>query len=245
MTMVTLSPGSKRGSVSSPLQWRGKSLELSQLSPDEQKTFVTEFEGLIGTDDSVMRALFRDRRDEIEAGIMAIKQTLNDPTFQGTYPDDQGLGICQIRPMHVGDTSATPDGKTNWSETITTGDTKQAWIGASSSDQFLVGGYSGDQAAAWGGLIIIGVASKSLTQSMRNIKFWNDRLERVPINIEDYVLRDNTNQVPVLPIPTEVYLPGSGMYAELTGVTTSAVEKFKLVGLAVGLGKLLKRDTYA
>ena len=237
---MTLSSGK---SVTSPFNWGGASYPLTDLDAEEQDTFRTEFEGLLGTQDSVIRNLFRDRKDFMEIGVMAIKQALNDPRFEGIYPSDPGMGISLIRPMHVGDTSNA--GKTSWSETIATANTRQAWIGTSSSSPFTVGGYTSDASAGWGGVIIIGVASLSLTQVVNEIKFWNDRNERVPVNVEDIGLGDNTNQVPVYPVPTELYLPKTSMYAELNGVTTSAVEYFKVIGLACGLGKLLKRTTYA
>lgn len=238
----TLSSGT---GITSPFDWGGARLQLSELDVVEKKLFSTQLEGLVGTDDSVVRAIFRDRKDIIEAAIMSIKQSLNDPTYEGIYPSDTGLGISLIRPMHVGDTSATPDGKTSWSETITAGNTRQAWIGASAADPFIVGGYSGDLSAGWGGLVLIGVESLSLTQVINEVKFWNDREERVPVNIEDMLLGDNTNQVPVFPISTEIYQPKSSMWAQLNGITTGATEYFKLIGLAVCLGKLLKRQTFA
>lgn len=239
---MTLSSGQ---SVETPFKWLGVNYQLTELDPIEEQVFKTQFEGLLGTADSGVRAMFRDRKDFCEIGVMAIKQALNSPRFEGIYPSDPSLGFSMIRPMHVGDTTATPEGKTSWSETIAAADTRQAWVGASSSDQFLVGGYTGDLNAGWGGMIVLGVGSLSLTQVMNEVKFWNDRLERVPINIEDMALGDNTNQVPIYPIPTEIFLPKSGMYAELNGVTTGAVEYFKIYGLAVGLGKLLKRQTFA
>lgn len=241
----SLSAGSRMGQVTSPFDWGGARLQLSELDNAEKNRFAMQFEGLIGTDDSVIRAIFKDRKDIIEIGIMAIKQALNDPTFEGIYPSDQGLGISLIRPMHVGDTTATPDGKTSWSTTIATANTRQAWIGASAADPFIVGGYSGDLSAGWAGLITIGVESLSLTQVINEIKFWNDRNERVPINLEDITLGDNTNQVSVFPIPTEIYLPKSSMFAQINGVTSTATEYFKLMGLAVGYGRLLKRQTFA
>ncbi len=242
MATITLSSGKV---VPNPFEWGGSRYTLTELNDNEKQIYKTQFDGLVGTDDSVVRHLFDDRKDLIEIGICAIKNYLNDVPFEGMYPADGSLGMALIRPMFVGDTTATPDGKTSWSETITTANTRQAWIGASTSDPFLVGGYSGNQAAGWGGLVLLGVASLSLTQVINEIKFWNDRNERVPVNVEDIVLGDNTNQIPVYPIPTEIYLPNSTMYATLNGVTTGATEYFKLVGVAVAYGKLLKRNTYS
>jgi hypothetical protein len=242
MATITLSSGTI---VSNPFEWGGARYTLTELNDVEKKTFLTQFDGLVGTDDSVIRHLFDDRKNMIEIGICAIKNYLNDVQFEGIYPSDGALGMALIRPMFVGDTTSTPDGKTSWSESITTANTRQAWIGASTSDPFLVGGYSGNLAAGWGGLVLLGVGSLSLTQVINEIKLWNDRNERVPVNIEDIVLGDNTNQVPVYPIPTEIYLPGSSMYATLNGVTTGATEYFKLLGVAIGYGKLLKRNTFA
>lgn len=239
---MTLSSGI---SIPSPFKWMGVSYPLDELDAEEEDVFRTQFEGLLGTADSVVRAMFRDRKDFCEIGIMAIKSAIKgNPTFAGIYPSDNELGMSLIRPMHVGDTTATPDGKTSWAETITTANTRQAWIGASTSDPFLVGGYSGDLAAGWGGLVIIGVGSLSLTSVVNEIKLWNDREERVPVNVEDLLLGDNTNQVKVYPIPTELYMPASSMYGELNGITTGATEYFKLYGLTVALGKLLKRQTF-
>jgi hypothetical protein len=242
MASITLSSGK---TVQNPFEWGGTRYSLTELSAVEKQTFTTQFDGLVGTDDSVVRHIFDDRKDMIEIGICAVKNSLNNPPFEGIYPSDSGLGMALLRPMFVGDTTSTPDGKTSWSTTITTALTRQAWIGASASDPFLVGGYSGNLAAAWGGLVLLGVGSLSLTQVINEVKFWNDRNERVPVNIEDISLADNTNQIPVYPIPTEIYLPGSGMYATINGVTTSAVEDFKLIGVCIGLGKLLKRTTFA
>ena len=200
---------------------------------------------MIGTDDAVVRHLFNDRKDMIEVAVCAIKNYLNNIAYEGIDPSDGGIGISLLRPMFVGDTTATPDGKTSWSETITTANTRQAWIGASTGDPFIVGGYSGNQAAGWGGLCILGVESLSLTQVINEVQFWNGREQRVPFNVEDIVIGDNTNQVPVFPMKTEIYLPQASMYAQLNGITTGATEYFKLIGVAIGKGILLKRTTYA
>lgn len=232
--------------IETPFKWLGVKYPLAELKPEEEEIFTTQFEGLLGTVDSVVRNMFRDRKDFIEIGIMAIKAAMSgSPEFTGIYPNDNELGMALIRPMHVGATDSSPEGKTSWSETVTAANTRQAWMGASTSDMFTVGGYASDKTAGWGGLIMLGVGSLSLTQVINEIKFWNDREERVPVNVEDISLGDNINQVPVYPIPTEIYLPKSGMYAELNGVTTGVTEYFKIYGLTIGLGKLLKRTTFA
>lgn len=232
--------------VTSPFKWLGVSYPLEELDTEEEEIFKTQFEGLFGTADSVVRAMFRDRKDFIEIGIMAIKAAMSgNPAFTGIYPNDNEIGMAPIRPMHIGATDTSPEGKTSWSETITTANTRQSWIGYSTSDMFTVGGYADDKTAGWGGLILLGVGSLSLTSVVNEIKFWNNREERVPVSVEDMLLGDNTNQVKVYPIPTEIYLPKSGIFAQLNGVTTGATEYFKLYGLCIGIGKLLKRQTYA
>jgi len=237
--------------VMSPFEWMGVKYQLEPLTGPaeqpgtEQYIFRSQFENLLGPKTSVVRQMFVDRMEFCEIGIMAIKSAIQgSPAFNGIYPGDGELGMAPIRPMHVGDTTSTPDGKTSWAETITTANTRQAWIGASANDPFLVGGYSGELSAGWGGLIVLGVGSLSLTSVINELKFYNDREERVPFSIEDMALGDNVNQVPVYDIPTELYMPASSMYTELNGTTTGATENFKIFGLCVGTGKLLKRQTF-
>lgn len=240
MATVTLSSGK---SLPSPFDYGGASLTLSQLSTEEQRVFVRDFNGLLGTDDSVERKIFDDRKDFIEVAIMAIKNWLKDPTFEGIYPSDTALGMCLIRPIQIGDTTGTPDGKTTWTETIAVAHTYQAWIGASAADRWIVGGTSGDHSAGLGGLCMIGVKSLHINPKVSEIKIWNDRNERVPVDVRDLVLGDNVNQVSIVPVPGEILLPQSELYAELAGDITG-VDYFAPVGLAIGKGTLLKRQIF-
>jgi len=240
MANVTLSSGK---SLPSPFDYGGASLALSQLTTEEQRVFLRDFNGLLGTDDSVERKIFEDRKDFIEVAIMAIKNWLKDPTFEGIYPSDTSLGMCLIRPIQIGDTTATPDGKTTWTETVAAAHTYQAWIGATTGDRWIVGGTSGDHSAGYGGLCMIGVKSLHINPKISEIKIWNDRNERVPVDVRDLVLGDNVNQVSIVPIPGEILLPQSELYAELAGDLTG-VDYFAPVGLAIGKGTLLKRQTF-
>jgi hypothetical protein len=229
--------------VNNPFYYQGAQLTLSELKPDEKAVFNRDFNGLLGTDDSVERKLFMDRKNFFEVAVMAIKNSLKDPTFEGIYPSDSGLGMCIIRPIQVGSTANPPIGKTNWTETVAVADTYQAWIGNTVNNRFIVGGIAGNATAQYGGLAFIGVKSLNINPKVSEIKIWNDRNERVPVDTRDIVLGDNVNQVSVVPIPGEIFLPLGEIYAELAGDITG-VDYFAPVGLCIGKGLLLKRETY-
>lgn len=237
---IKLSDGSV---VESTFKYGGSSYTLTQLDSEEQAAFNTHFKGLLGTDDSQIRKLLEDRKKFIEIAVSAVKNNLDNPRFEGIYPSDSAFGFTMLRPIHIGDTTATPDGKTTWTETVASASTHQAWIGASASDPFLVGGISGNLSAGWGGVVIIGVKSTHINPKVSEVKLWNNRNERVPVDTRDIVLGDNTNQVSVLPIPGEIFLPGDGMYATLAGDVTGT-DYFAPIGLLIGYGKLLKRTTF-
>lgn len=240
MAQYQLSSGTP---IASPFEYGGAKLTLSELNPEEKAIFNRHFQGLLGTDDSVERKLFEDRKDFIEVAIMAIKNWLKDPHFEGIYPSDTGLGMAIIRPIQIGDTTATPDGKTTWTETIAVAATYQHWIGNTTGDRWIVGGTSGDHSAGLGGLVMIGVKSLHINPKVSEIKIWNDRNERVPVDTRSIVLGDNVNQVSIVPIPGEILLPQSELYAELAGDLTG-VDYFAPIGLAIGKGVLLKRQTF-
>ena len=224
-------------------EYMGSSYTTVSLDDKEDAVFEQHFKGVLGTDDSQIRKLLEDRKDFIKFAVSTIKNSLDNPRFEGLYPSDSAFGMTMLRPIHIGDTSSTPEGKSTWTETVAAASTHQAWVGASAADPYLIGGISGNLSAGWGGLVIIGVKSTHINPKVSEIKMWNNRNERVPVDTRDIVLGDNTNQVSVLPIPGEVYLPGDSMYATLAGDVTGT-DYFAPIGLLIGYGKLLKRTTF-
>lgn len=212
----------------------GSKLTLASLDSEEQEIFEDNFNKLLATTDSQVRRIFEERADTIVAGIMAIKEKLNNRKFRGMNPADMEIGMGFIRPEFVKDTNVIIN---DWLVALTGMGTWDTWLSNAADD----GGFlmSEDH-----GLIITHLVSQVTPQPfVRGVHFQIGRINLIPEEVADILLGDNLNQVPVFPIPTKVVLPEDELRLDVTGVAGN--EYLKLGGLVVGLGRLLKAETPA
>ncbi|GAI73408.1 unnamed protein product, partial [marine sediment metagenome] len=76
----------------------GQKYTMAALDADEQTVLEDNFNKLLGTTDSQVRRIFEERVDTIVAGIMAIKEKLENRKFRGMNPGDAEIGMAFIRP---------------------------------------------------------------------------------------------------------------------------------------------------
>lgn len=209
----------------------GTKFSLADLSDEEQEIFDTQFSTLIGTDTSVEREIFEDRRPTILNGIRAIKYALEKPAFKGLNPADSELGFGFIRPTHV---KVSGTQLTVWGTSVTT--SWADWLGSASSAV-------GFAISANVGIILIGMKSMTSPQpflSEVNVKI--GRTQLVPVCVRSLQLGDNKNNAALLPLPTVYGLPREEFLIRIRG-DIAGTDYIIPLGFTVGLGRFLKSET--
>jgi hypothetical protein len=209
----------------------GQRYSLASLDKDEQAILEDNFNKLLATTDSQVRRILEERSDTILAGIMAIKEKLDNRKFRGMNPADMEIGFGFIRPEFVkyNDTIIN-----DWNKTLTGMGTWDRWLDASASAGFTL---SEDF-----GLIITHLVSQVTPQPfVRAVHFYIGRVDLIPEDVSDIILGDNENGVSIYPIPTKIYLPEDEFRTKITG--HAGTDYLKLGGLVVGLGRVIKAET--
>jgi hypothetical protein len=210
----------------------GQKYNLAGLDVDEQTILEDNYNKLLGTVDSQVRRILEERSDTIVAGIMAIKEKLDNRKFRGMNPGDMEIGMGLIRPEFVKDTGTIIN---DWNVTLSGMGTWDTWLSAT-------GDTSGFVMSEDHGLIITHLVSQVTTEPLiRAVHFQIGRTDLIPEDISDIILGDNTNQVSIFPVPTKIVLPEDELRLNVTG--HAGTEYLKLGGLVVGLGRLLKDET--
>jgi len=211
----------------------GQKLTMASLDAEEQAILEDNFNKLLASSDSQVRKILEERADTVVAGIMAIKEKLNNRKFRGINPADMEIGFGFIRPGFTITNSTIND---DWNVALTGMGTWDDWlyesagVGYNLSEDF--------------GLIITHLVSQVTPEPfVRNIHFQIGRTNLIPEEVSDLILGDNENGVAVYPVPTKIVLPEDELYVTVEG--HAGTEYLKLGGLVVGLGRILKYEDLA
>ncbi|MBA7644738.1 hypothetical protein ES703_52483 [subsurface metagenome] len=211
----------------------GSRFTMARLDKEEQDILEDNFNKLLGTADSQVRKILELRIDTIVAGIMAIKEKLNNRKFRGMNPADMEIGFGFIRPQFVKYGAAR---RTDWNVTLTGMDigAYERWLDGADADTAFV--LSEDY-----GLIITHLVSQVTPEPfVRGVHFQIGRIDLIPEEVSDIMLGDNENGIAVYPIPTKIVLPEDELLATVIG--HPGTDYLKLGGLVVGLGRILKAE---
>ncbi|MBA7618712.1 hypothetical protein ES703_26043 [subsurface metagenome] len=214
----------------------GSRFALASLDAEEQGILENNFNTLLGTTDSQVRKILEQRIDTIVAGIMAIKDKLNNRKFRGMNPADMEIGFGFIRPQFV---RYAGDEKTDW-DVVLSGMAVAAaaleydrWLDSDGGIAFVL--------PEDFGLIITHLVSQVTPEPLvRGVHFQIGRINLIPEEVSDIMLGDNENGIAVYPIPTKIVLPEDELLATVIG--HEGTEYLKLGGLVVGLGRILKAE---
>jgi hypothetical protein len=210
----------------------GQKYTMASLDGDEQAVLEDNFNKLLGTADSQVRRLLEERSDTIIAGIMAIKEKLDNRKFKGMNPGDMEIGFGFIRPEFVKDTNTIIN---DWNVTLTGMGTWDVWLSGAGD----TGGFTMSEDH---GLIITHLVSQVTPEPfVRAVHFKIGRIDLIPEDVSDIILGDNTNQVAIFPVPTKIILPEDEFMLKITG--HAGTDYVKLGGIVVALGRLLKAET--
>jgi len=216
----------------------GQTSQMSPLDKEEEEVFEAQFDKLFGTNDSVERELFQDRKDVILAGIKAIKFKMNGPRFTGWNPADSELGWSAIRPGHVRVNNVI---QTTWAVTFAAAGVWQRWLDGGAATTPYTAPYACGQ-------IVVGMMSLPYLASVQPLvaaaRWEIDRQVLVPFDIRPVALGDNARQVPVYPHPTVLILPRASVIARLVS-EVAGNDYVRPIGISVGLGKFLKVEAPA
>lgn len=220
-----------------PTTWslNGRTYNLADLDVNEQSYFDSAFNFILGTSDSVERALLLSRRDVVLAAVRAVKAAVSpaNPAFRGLTPGDTELGMSPIRPVHTRFASlGHPD---KWDFSINA-ETWTDWL----VDNVAATGYTLDKRM---GQVILYMKSYDVSPLGSEVKFKIGTTEFMPVDVRNIQLGDNINNVPFYPLPSMLVLPSvDSLYAQLFsdygGSTKTAIG-----GLTIGLGAFLKNAT--
>lgn len=233
------------------LELYGETYTLSGMDETEIKYYDRQFDALVGTTDSVLRAILGERKDTVFQGIRAIKSKLENRKFRGLNPRDTEIGFSLIRPGHVkgGDRgfatlNALMDGTSmGWRMWYASAVVWDDWLASAANTGFLL---SEDH-----GLIITHLSSyNSPTPYTAAVRFTFGRTQLVPIDVQDMMLGDNETNVAHFPIPTIVCLPETSLLARTVShdslrLATERIDYLRLGGFTVGLGRFLSVENYS
>lgn len=206
----------------------GVSHATGQVSPEEKALFEAVFNTMIGALTSEERALFKQRKDVIFAGLEIAKEAFNNKAFRGFNPADTDIGIQFIRPEHVN--------RVNWEVDFTTAG---AWVG------YVNDGTANDKPYSLSEdllLVIIGMASLSGVPKIDEDYVKVGKLEYSPYVLTSMKLRDNENRVAVYPTPTVVVEPKQAFLMQVRSYETGT-DVVKPIGVVFGLGRTLNKQT--
>lgn len=221
------------------VQFMGETVTTASMDSEEVSIFNEQLNLLVGGPTSVEGQLFQGRREAILIGLRAIKYKLDKPKFKGFYAQDNELSWRLIRPKDVaaGGTYASPTVKTTWAHTLTT--SYADWLYSAASTAFNLGNIDKKY-----GLIVVGIKSPltaAVIPQVAEVTFKLDRRQSIIFDIRGLRLTDNINQVPIVPIPTQLALPESDVYGKIIG-DAAQTEEVALSGVTVGLGRFLKTE---
>ena len=212
-------------------------LQLAEFDATEQEIFDKQFDALVGTDDSIRRALLGDRRSSIIDGVRAIKYQLDQQKFGGINAKDSEVAFGPIRLGHLKRANAL---LASWTfiHNATPYTFTDFLTGATAAKGFSFGTKHG--------VVIVGLQVEPLKPTERpylaEINIEVGRSILIPISVEPISEADNSHRVHIIPIPTIVGLPkgASNIMMQVSAREPSAVERIKPIGFTVGLGGFLK-----
>jgi len=197
----------------------------ARLTDEERKILEAEFATLFNVDDSMEKKMLKARLDTIIAGLEAVKFALDNKPFRGVLPADTEIGWGRIRPEHLG--------KSNWKVSIASAGWTD-WLGTWTSP------YTVHEDV---GFIVIGFKSYSASPKLAAVHAKIGRQEMVPIDVRFIKAKDNPNNVAVASIPTLILMPKVEASIRLQFDETGE-DEVEPIGVAVGLGRFLKKETY-
>lgn len=215
----------------------GSRLTLARLDAEEQAIFEDNFNKLLATTDSQVRKILEQRVDTIVAGIMAIKEKLNERKFRGLNPADMEIGMGVIRPGYTKNGNAAKGAldaiNTDWDLPLTGMGNWDGFLGSTATAGYVL--------PEDFGLIVTHVVSQVTPEPfIRTLHFEIGRIDLIPEDVSNILLGDNENGVAVYPVPTKIVLPEDEFLVRAEGRT--GTDYLQLGGLVVGLGRILKTE---
>lgn len=212
----------------------GQKFTMAPLDAEEQSILEDNWNKLLGTTDSQVRRIFEERADTIVAGIMAIKEKLENRKFRGMNPGDAEIGFGFIRP-HFTRLNADAAGaeRDDWRVTYAVIGT---WVNYLSGGAVIPTPFTLSE--DHGFIITHLVSQESPSPFTREVQFRIGRVTLIPEDVSDLLIGDNLNGVSVFPIPTKFVLPEDELAVTANG--EPGTDHLKLGGLVVGMGRLLK-----
>jgi len=206
----------------------GISHSTAPLTPEERKLFEAVFNTMIGALTSEERALFKQRKDVILAGLEIAKALFDHKSFKGFNPADTDIGIQFIRPEHFN--------RTDWAVNFTTAG---SWVGFVNDGSNNDSPYSLNEDLL---VVMIGVASLATVPKIDEQYVKVGKLEYSPYVLSNIQLRDNENRVSIYPTPTVVVEPKQAMLMKVRSYSTGN-DVIRPIGVVFGLGRTLNKQT--
>lgn len=216
----------------SKFEYLGSTITTAKMNPVEENMFNAQYDNALVTVDADERRILQDRKLFVKNFVEAMKDHFK-AAFGGYQAADTEVGMSFIRPGHVGFTATR-----TWAVTIASSTAYQDWV-ASSGSPLSTGGTDGDA-----GLVAFYLKSFATAPKISEILVKGvGRNEFIPTDVRSIALGDNTNQVPIIPIPTLMSLPKESLHIRIKGDTVGD-DIVALGGFMVGLGRYLKKETY-
>ena len=206
----------------------GVSHSMIEPSADEKELFNVVFNTMIGAITSEERALFKQRKDVVLAGLSIAKALFSNKSFKGFNPADTDIGIQFIRPGHLN--------RKSWAVNFATAG---AWVG------FVNDGSSNDAAYSLSDdllVVKIGDASFAASPKIDEEYVKVGKVEYSPYVLSNIQLRDNETRVAIFPTPTVVVEPKQNVLMQVRSYSTGT-DIVRPVGVVFGLGRTLNKLT--
>lgn len=208
----------------------GISHTAGNLTPEENRLFEAVFNTMIGALTSEERALFKQRKDVIHAGLRIAKALFDNKSFKGFNPADTDIGIQFIRPEHFN--------RKDWAVNFTTAG---AWVGYVNDGSANDSPYSLNEDLL---VVMIGMASLASVAKIDEQYIKVGKLEYSPYVLSNIQLRDNENRVPIYPTPSVIVEPKQAFLMQVRSYSTGS-DVVRPIGVVFGLGRTLNKQTIA
>lgn len=203
---------------------------VENISGEEKALFEAAFNTMIGALTSEERALYKQRKDVIYAGLQIAKAVFQRKAFKGFNPTDTDIGIQFIRPEHFN--------RKDWKVSFTTAG---AWVGFVNDGSSADSPYSLDEDLL---VVMIGMASMTSVPKIDEQYVKVGKLEYAPYVLSNIQLRDNENRVSMYPTPTVIVEPKQAFLMKVRSYDTGD-DVIRPLGVVFGLGRTLNKQNIA
>lgn len=215
----------------------GDKLSLAPLDLEELQLFQAQFADLMSMVGSDERKIMLARVDQYVYGLRAVKQKLNNQKFAGVNAGDTEIGMSLIRPQFTAAGAAGPPipYRLNWNQVMPALGVWADWFFNGAGVPYTLGRDFGMTVTHIKSLL---APAPLLTEARFQVGRTGVLL---PVDTRNLLLADTENNIPIIPVPTMILIPGQTFYGRCRS-DIAGTDNLPLGGLVFGLGRTLRDE---